>query len=92
MKVYNWATARTAKAIETQAKHEQLVYDAIVKLGGKIHMRVMEFRKHITEPLRETHIKEALRRLADKGLIEVIGERHDSRGYAYRIIKAKEAV
>lgn len=92
MKVYNWATARTAKAIETQAKHEQLVYDAIVKLGGNIHMRVMEFRKHITEPLRETHIKEALRRLADKGLIEVIGERHDSRGYAYRIIKAKEAV
>ena len=92
MKVYNWATNRTAKFIETQAIHEQLVYDAIVKLGGNIHMRVMEFRKHITEPLRETHIKEALRRLADKGLIEIIGERHDSRGYAYRIIKAKDAV
>jgi predicted transcriptional regulator len=54
-------------------------------------MRVMEFRRHLSESLRETHIKEALRRLADKGLIEVIGERHDSRGYAYRV-KAKEAV
>ena len=86
MKVYNWATTRTLKVIETQAKHEQLVFDAMTRLGGKIHMRVMEFRKHITEPLRETHIKEALRRLADKGMIEVLGERHDSRGHAYRIV------
>lgn len=91
MKVYNNTTARTLKFTETQAIHEQLVFDAIVKLGGKIHMRVMEFRRHITEPLRETHIKEALRRLADKSLIEVIGEKHDSRGYAYRIIKGLQA-
>lgn len=72
--------------LENQAKQEQIVFSAIQKLGGSIHMRTMEFRKHLSEPLRETHIKETLKRLQNKGVIEIVGERHDSRGYSYRIL------
>jgi chromosome segregation and condensation protein ScpB len=47
----------------------------------------MAFRKHVPEPLREVQIKEAFKRLIEKGLLEMVGERHDSRGNHYRITK-----
>jgi len=74
------------KLSDTNKKHDQLVYEALVKLGGRVQMRVMEFRKHISEPLRETQIKKAFIRLREQGIIEMIGEKHDSRGHAYRIV------
>lgn len=88
MKVYNHPSTKALmeKILETQQHQDNLVFDALTKLGGAIHMRVMEFRKHINEPLRESQIKKALKRLVDKGMIEAIGEKNDSRGHAYRII------
>lgn len=88
MKVYNYAKTKALmeKIVDAQKHHDQLVYEALVKLGGKVQMRVMEFRKHLTEPLRETQIKKAFIRLREQGIIEMIGEKHDSRGHAYRIV------
>lgn len=88
MKVYNHVRTKAMmdKVLETQTKQDTIVLTALQKLGGNIHMRVMEFRKHLDEPMRETQIKEALKRLTAKGVIEMIGERHDSRGHAYRIV------
>lgn len=74
------------KIILTQQKHDDLVFEALRKLGGRIQMRVMEFRKHLAEPLRETHIKNSLKRLVERGMIEQTSEPYDSRGSAYRII------
>lgn len=87
MKVYNHARTKQMERIEeTHKKHDELVLQALTRLGGKIHMRVMEFRKHIDEPLRETHIKKSLKRLLEKGAIELTSEPYDSRGSAYRIV------
>lgn len=88
MKVYNYAKTKALmeKISDNHAHQDKLVYDALVKLGGRIQMRVMEFRKHISEPMRETQIKKALIRLREQGIIEMIGEKHDSRGHAYRIV------
>lgn len=88
MKVYNYAKTKALmeKIVDSHKHQDKLVYDALVKLGGRIQMRVMEFRKHISEPMRETQIKKALIRLREQGVIEMIGEKHDSRGHAYRIV------
>ena len=85
MKVYKYSSGSKINVAERHAKNEAIVLDAIKRLGGKIQMRVMEFRRHLSEPMRETHIKEALKRLVEKGVIEMTGERFDSRGHAYKI-------
>jgi len=86
MKVYNNASGGYKNIAEKHAQNEAVVLDAIKRLGGSIRMRVMEFRRHLNQPLRETHIKEALKRLCDKGIIRVTGEKHDSRGHSYQLV------
>lgn len=88
MRVHNHAmTKALSQRIEQMhQQHDQLVFDALLRLGGMIQMRVMEFRKHLAEPMRETQIKKALVRLREQGKIEMIGEKYDSRGHAYRIV------
>ena len=85
MKVYKHHPGTRADLYERHAKDESVVLEAIKRLGGRFQMRVMEFRRHLSEPMRETHIEEALRRLVEKGVIEMIGERFDSRGQAYKL-------
>jgi hypothetical protein len=87
MRVYRHPIRDLAECREKQARHDAVVLETICRLGGVVHMRVMEFRKHIPEPLREVQIKDALKRLTENGLIEMVGERHDSRGNKYRITK-----
>lgn len=88
MKVCNFSKTKALmeRLTETNNHHDDVVYQAMVRLGGKIQMRVMEFRKHLAEPLRETQIKKSLIRLRERGAIEMIGEKHDSRGHIYRIV------
>lgn len=86
MKVCNHIRTSMTSVVENRARQEQLVYDALIKLGGDMHMRVMEFRKYIAEPMRETHVKEALRRLCAKNLIVQMNNKQDARGYAYKVL------
>lgn len=86
MKVYNTNPDNYKNIAEKHAQNEAVVLDAIKRLGGSMRMRVMEFRRHLNQPLRETHIKEALKRLCDKGIIKMTGEKHDSRGHSYKIV------
>lgn len=87
MKVSNFArTKMMEKIADSHRKHDELVFEALNKLGGKIQMRVMEFRKHLSEPLRETQIKQSLKRLIERGTIIQTSEKTDSRGPAYRIV------
>lgn len=76
---------RTEATRLQQARFEDLVIDALRRTAG-IRMRVMEFRKYITEPMREAQIKETLKRLIAKGLIEMTTEQRDPRGNGYRIL------
>lgn len=66
-------------------KHDDLVLEAIKKLGGNIHMRVMDFRKHLAEPLRESEIKDSLKRLVELGRIEMLQE-HGGHGKRMRLL------
>lgn len=66
-------------------KHDDLVLEAIKKLGGNIHMRVMDFRKHLAEPLRESEIKDSLKRLVELGRIEMLYE-HGGHGKRMRLL------
>ncbi|MFZ9891076.1 MAG: hypothetical protein ACO3FL_04435 [Ilumatobacteraceae bacterium] len=86
MKIYNYPKTNKADLEAKHLQNEEIVLDAVKKLGGFFQMRVMEFRRHLREPMRETHIKEALRRLVDKGVLRLTTERCDSRGHAYRLI------
>ena len=78
------SNARHEAALEQQEHHDSMVLDAIRRVNG-IQMRVMEFRKHIREPLREAQIKDSLKRLIEKGYIVMVNEKRDSRGNIYRI-------
>ena len=62
-----------------------IVYQALVKLGPIVHMRVMDIRKHLTHSLGESTIKKNIKTLTELGYIEVIGETNDSRGRALRV-------
>jgi len=66
-------------------RHDDLVLEAIKKLGGNIHMRVMDFRKHLAEPLRESEIKDSLKRLVERGKIELLQE-HGGHGKRMRLL------
>lgn len=78
------SNARREATIERQESHDAMVLEAIRKTNG-LQMRVMEFRKHIREPLREAQIKDSLKRLLEKGFIVMVNEKRDSRGNIYRI-------
>jgi hypothetical protein len=53
---------------------DNIVLGTIRKLGGNIQMRVMDFRKHMQPPLRESEIKQSLKRLSELGKIELSQE------------------
>ena len=63
------------------------VYAAIQALGGKSHVRVMELKKSMPVPFGESTTKKGIKALLEAGFIERMGETHDSRGFAYRIVK-----
>ena len=86
MKVFKNGIGANKNVPEKQARAEELVVTAIKRLGGEIQMRVMEFRRHLDEPLRETHIKEALKRLCDKGVLTMTAGRTDPKGQAYKLL------
>jgi len=62
-----------------------IVLDALVRLGGTFQGRVMQFRKYLAEPLREAQIKDALKRLAADYRIKIEGERNSAKGIAYTV-------
>ena len=64
---------------------ENIVLDALVKLGGKFQGRVMQFRKYLSEPMREAQIKDALKRLAADYRIKIEGERNSAKGISYTV-------
>lgn len=66
---------------------ENVVLDALVKLGGSFQGRVMQFRKYLSEPLREAQIKDALKRLAADYRIKIEGERNSAKGISYTVAK-----
>lgn len=67
---------------------EQVVVQAIMKLGGVLKLPVMKFRKHLDEPMGESQIKKTLQRLHKQGQIEQLGERCDCRGHIYKLVRA----
>lgn len=62
-----------------------IVLDALVRLGGSFQGRVMEFRKYLSEPMREAQIKTTLKRLADDYRIKIEGERNSAKGICYTV-------
>jgi predicted transcriptional regulator len=62
------------------------VYQAMHNLGGKIHMRVMDLRKHMPIPFGESTTKKGIKALLEAGFIERVSH-YDANGMAYRIIK-----
>lgn len=81
----NFSEARNEATRLQQEKFEAMVLDALRRTAG-VRMRVMEFRKYIVEPMREAQIKETLKRLIEKGLIEMTSEQRDPRGNGYKIL------
>jgi hypothetical protein len=85
MKVFSQVRRDLTEIYASQARHDAVVLETICRLGGSVHMRVMEFRKHIPEAMREVQIKEALKRLTENGLLEMVNDKRDSKGNHYRI-------
>lgn len=81
----SFSEARNEATRLQQEKFEAMVLDALRRTAG-VRMRVMEFRKYIVEPMREAQIKETLKRLIEKGLIEMTSEQRDPRGNGYKIL------
>ena len=90
MKVYNFSRTKTMEHIaDSHRKHDKLVFDALTALGGKIQMRVMQFRKHLAEPIRETQIKASLKRLIASQSIRMTSAPTDARGPCYEIVESE---
>lgn len=64
-----------------------IVLDALVRLGGTFQGRVMVFRHHLSEGMREAQIKDALKRLVEAGKVRVIGEKNSHKGNTYEVIQ-----
>jgi len=63
------------------------VIDAMKNMGGVVRVPVMVFRKYLSEPMRETHIKHCLKRLIEQGIVIQSGERCDCRGQIYQLVQ-----
>lgn len=64
---------------------ENIVLSALHKLGGRFQGRIMMFRHHLSESLREAQIKDAIKRLVDAGKVRVIGEKNSHKGNLYEV-------
>jgi hypothetical protein len=76
---------RMEKMIIRHIEVDDIVMSTIRKLGGNIHMRVMDFRKHMQPPLRESEIKQSLKRLVELGKIELLQE-HGGQGKRMKLL------
>jgi len=76
-----------AKRKAEMERLENIVLDALVRLGGTFQGRVMQFRKYLSEPMREAQIKDALKRLAADYRIRIDGERNSANGNTYWVTK-----
>ena len=76
-----------AKRLAEHKRLEDVVLNALRRLGGSFSGRVMVFRKELSESLREAQIKETLKRLVDAGTIRVIGEKNSHKGNTYEVIQ-----
>ena len=64
---------------------EAIVLDALTRLGGRFQGRVMVFRHHLSESLREAQIKDAIKRLVEAGKVRVHGEKNSHKGNLYEV-------
>jgi hypothetical protein len=55
------------------AEMDQIVVEAITRLGGRFEGRIMDLSKKLSEFLREAQIKAAIKRLSEAGVIAVEG-------------------
>jgi hypothetical protein len=55
------------------AEMDQIVLEAITRLGGRFEGRIMDLSKKLSEFLREAQIKAAIKRLSEAGVIAVEG-------------------
>ena len=55
------------------AQMDQIVLEAITRLGGRFEGRIMDLSKKLSEFLREAQIKAAIKRLSDSGVIVIEG-------------------
>lgn len=78
---------REQKSREHQEHIDSIVLSALKALGGKFVGRVMAFRHHLSEPLREAQIKESLKRLEAAGKIAVAPARISANGKSYEVIE-----
>lgn len=61
---------------------DNVIYEALVRLGGKFNGRTMDFRKHLSEALREAQIKGAIKRLAEAGRLKIEGANNATKSYS----------
>jgi len=55
------------------AEMDQIVVEAITRLGGRFEGRTMDLSKNLSEFLREAQIKAAIKRLSESGVIVIEG-------------------
>jgi hypothetical protein len=67
-------------------QEEKIVIEALEKLNGQLKMPVMSFRKMLSIPLGETHIKNCFARLIEQGKLIKLDERCHSHGRCYQLV------
>jgi hypothetical protein len=73
------------KRRELHAKLDGLVLDALARLGNSFEGRTMDLRKHITEALKESQIKDTILRLVKAGRLRITG--NDNSRKRYEVVK-----
>jgi hypothetical protein len=67
-----------------KALHEHLdavVLDALVRLGNSFEGRTMDLRKHISEALKESQIKDTILRLVKANKVKISGNDNSRKRY-----------
>ena len=77
------AMAKAHEKRRQQMNHlENLVSDALLRLGGVFVGRSMDLRKHIAESLKESQIKDAILRLSKAGRLRIEGADNSRKSYS----------
>ena len=62
-----------ARRRRLNAEMDQIVIEALTRLGGRFEGRIMDLSKNLSEFLSEAQIKAAIKRLSESGVIAIEG-------------------
>jgi hypothetical protein len=66
---------------------ERVVLSALYSAGGIFKGTTMQLRHLLSEPLGESTIKKAIKRLSDKYVVSIEGEKYSGKGKTYRVLQ-----